>query len=148
MSIPVSCRQCGWSGAVKDGLAGRKAKCPTCGEAIVVASAPAPDDDEAAGYGLAEPPRPAERAVPKPDMRKKRRPPTRIESRSKGDPYAPRGLNLNEAAIGGLLMMGGAALWFAYGYFLRDRILIYPPFLFVFGVIAFLHGLATRNQAP
>jgi hypothetical protein len=148
MSIPVSCRQCGWGGAVKDELAGRKAKCPSCGEAIPVARAPEAEEDEAAAYGLAEPPRPAGRAVPKPEARKKRRPATRIESRSRGDPYAPRGLNLNGAAISGLLMMGGAALWFAYGYFLRDRILIYPPFLFVFGVIAFLHGLATRNQPP
>jgi hypothetical protein len=148
MSIPVSCRQCGWTGAVKDELAGRKAKCPSCGEAIAVARAAGPDEDEAAAYGLAEAPRPAERAAPKPEMRKKRRPATRIETRAKGDPYAPRGLNLNGAAISGLLMMGGAALWFAIGYFLRDRIYIYPPFLFVFGVIAFLHGLATRNQAP
>jgi hypothetical protein len=148
MSIPVSCRQCGWRGAVKDELAGRKGKCPSCGEPISIPQAAGSDEVEAA-YELAEPPRPAERAAPpKPAARPKRRPVTRIASRSKGDPYAPRGLNLNGAAISGLLMMAGAAFWFAVGYFLLERIYIYPPFLFVFGLIAFLHGLATRNQAP
>jgi hypothetical protein len=43
-------------------------------------------------------------------------------------------------------MMGGAALWFVVGYFALNRIYIYPPFLFVFGLIALFRGLAGHDE--
>src|SRR5262245_45415936 len=36
MPIDVTCGQCGWKAVVKAELAGKKGKCPTCGEPIVV----------------------------------------------------------------------------------------------------------------
>src|SRR5687768_3988525 len=36
MAIPVTCGQCGWQAAVKDELAGKTGKCPTCGEPIPI----------------------------------------------------------------------------------------------------------------
>jgi hypothetical protein len=165
MSIPVSCGQCGWKAAVKDELAGKKGKCPTCGEPIIVPSAaPADDVEAAAAAALADgdddpapPPPPAyvppeaprvDRPAAKPVDRPRTSPAGKVEFRVKERARGPRGIALGAAATPGLLMMGGAALWFAVGYFALNRIYIYPPFLFVFGLIAFFHGLATRNEAP
>ena len=36
MPIAISCAQCDWQGTVKDELAGRKGKCPTCGELVPI----------------------------------------------------------------------------------------------------------------
>jgi hypothetical protein len=64
--------------------------------------------------------------------------------------YAPRGGDTDEgwgtnAGIGGgLLLMVGAVLWFVLGIILIDRIFIYPPIMFVIGLIAFFKGLAGK----
>src|SRR4051812_48590807 len=36
MPISIACPHCDWKGRVKDELAGRKGKCPTCGELIPI----------------------------------------------------------------------------------------------------------------
>jgi hypothetical protein len=36
MPIAISCPHCDWKGSVKDELAGKKGKCPTCGELIPI----------------------------------------------------------------------------------------------------------------
>ncbi|MBO0699220.1 MAG: hypothetical protein J2P46_12560 [Zavarzinella sp.] len=36
MPISIACPRCNWKGRVKDELAGRKGKCPTCGELIPI----------------------------------------------------------------------------------------------------------------
>jgi hypothetical protein len=51
MPISVSCRQCDWMGKVPDNLAGKKGKCPTCGELIPIKGGPAP---RAASKGKAD----------------------------------------------------------------------------------------------
>ena len=163
MPIAIACGQCDWKGTVKDALAGRKGKCPTCGEPITVPKAADPDDVEAAAAaalldgddGPAPPPAystpmPAPYAAqPRPDP-KPADPPARrkgpqLEFRTKEAPAPRRGIAIGGAAVTGLFMMGGAALWFVLGL-AADRIFIYPPFLFVFGLIAFFRGLAGHED--
>ena len=36
MPIAISCETCDWKGRVKDELAGKKGKCPSCGEPIPI----------------------------------------------------------------------------------------------------------------
>jgi hypothetical protein len=165
MAIAIACGQCDWKGTVKDESAGKRGKCPTCGEPITVPKAGEPDDVEAAAAAaLMEgaddhpaPPPPsyvpqlptpyaAERSDPKPAEDPARRKGPQIEFRAKEQEAPSGGFALNGTAVGGLLTMGGAVLWFALGYFLINRIYIYPPFLFVVGLIAFFRGLAGHED--
>jgi hypothetical protein len=40
MPIAIACRHCDWKGKVKDELAGKKGKCPTCGEVVPIPNTP------------------------------------------------------------------------------------------------------------
>ena len=40
MPIAVACPHCDWKGRVKDELAGKKGKCPTCGELVPIPQPP------------------------------------------------------------------------------------------------------------
>ncbi|HKB01857.1 MAG TPA: hypothetical protein VKD90_06535 [Gemmataceae bacterium] len=42
MPIAISCPHCDWKGRVKDELAGKKGKCPTCGELVPIPSKSGP----------------------------------------------------------------------------------------------------------
>jgi hypothetical protein len=53
--------------------------------------------------------------------------------------------SLNAGSVGGLLMMLIAVVWFVGGL-AAGIIFIYPPILFVLGVIALVKGLS--NRAP
>jgi hypothetical protein len=48
---------------------------------------------------------------------------------------------LNGGVAGGMLAMAGAVVWFVLGL-MADRIFIYPPILFVLGLVAVFRGLA------
>jgi hypothetical protein len=50
----------------------------------------------------------------------------------------------NAGIGGGILFMLIAAIWFVCGIIYLDRIFIYPPILFVIGLIAFIKGLVDR----
>jgi hypothetical protein len=52
------------------------------------------------------------------------------------------GWGINAGIGGGALMMLGAVVWFVLGILLLDRIFIYPPIMFVIGIIAFFKGIA------
>lgn len=43
--------------------------------------------------------------------------------------------------LGGIGMMVGAVVWFILGIVLIDRIFLYPPILFILGIVAFVKGL-------
>lgn len=47
---------------------------------------------------------------------------------------------LNSGVMGGMLAMIGAVVWFVLGL-MADRIFIYPPILFIVGLVAFIKGL-------
>lgn len=52
------------------------------------------------------------------------------------------GFAINGASIvTGILMMLGAVVWFVLGIILIDRIFIYPPILFVLGIVAVFKGM-------
>lgn len=79
--------------------------------------------------------------------RRKGRASSSREPASRGDAYeAPpsqprQGSGVNWGAMGtGILMMVGAAVWFVVGL-MGDRIFIYPPILFVLGIVSFFKGL-------
>src|SRR5215213_1729474 len=42
MPIAIACKFCDWKGRVKDELAGKKGKCPTCGELVPIPKKGAP----------------------------------------------------------------------------------------------------------
>lgn len=60
--------------------------------------------------------------------------------------FGPEKAGIQAGVLGGLLMMGGATVWFVLGL-MCDRIFFYPPILFVIGVIALIRGIITGNIA-
>jgi hypothetical protein len=163
MSIAICCAQCDWKGNVKVELAGKKGKCPTCGEPITVPNSGAePDDVEAAaaaalmdGDDASPSPRaptympPAytlERSEPKPQQQAAPKSyGMKFEYKAKEQQTKPGGSGLHPGVVMGLLMMGGATIWFfvALG---AGWIFFYPPILFVLGLVRFVYGLAGRDD--
>ncbi|MEM7475541.1 MAG: hypothetical protein AAF483_11175 [Planctomycetota bacterium] len=47
---------------------------------------------------------------------------------------------MNGSAVGGLLAMIGAVVWFVVGY-MAGYIFFYPPILFIIGLVGFIRGL-------
>jgi len=152
---------------VKDELAGRKVRCPDCGSVQTVPEPAGPDraEDQAGDVLLSGPPAPATppatavRAEPPPPLPPLRRPATpaappapvaRPPRMARAD--RPRRLprvafeegwfgSLNAGAIGGILMMLIAVVWFVAGL-AGGIIFFYPPVLLVIGFLSFLKGLA------
>lgn len=62
-------------------------------------------------------------------------------------PRQGQGFEFNTSVLGGLLMMVGAVVWFFGALFLFNVFFIYPPVLFIFGLIAFFKGLFAGNLA-
>jgi hypothetical protein len=67
------------------------------------------------------------------------------------DPYAARrggdtdsDWGVNAGIGGGLLLMIGAVVWFFAAFFLFDVIFIYPPIMFIIGLVAFFRGIAGK----
>lgn len=168
MSIAVACEQCGWKAAVKDEMAGKKGKCPTCGEPIAVPKQVAPTDDveAAAAAALSEgdegpaPPTPssyvpaapysaAASSTPSPGKTSHERAnPARgikFEYRTKEQVSERRGIAISGGVMVGLLMMGGAVLWFVLGW-AAGRIFFYPPILFILGLVNFIRSLTGRED--
>jgi hypothetical protein len=168
MSIPETCA-CGKQLQAPDEYAGKRVKCPACGSAFAVPlpepepageEPEAPPDDE----HFAEQPRSRDREESNPfafddDERDRERGRDRDRDRDRGrdrdwdrgrdldvrrerpKPVAQGGIT-NAGVGGGLLAMGGAALWFCVGLFAFDRFFFYPPILFILGLIAVIKGLA------
>ena len=168
MSIAVACEHCGWKTSVKDELAGKKGKCPTCGEPIVVPTrnAPGEDPEAAAAAALLEgdegpavpPPAsyvpPAPYAVNASSQSQQTNAPTgrknpargiKFEYRAKDEPHERRGVAISGGVAVGLLMMGGAVLWFVLGW-AAGRIFFYPPILFILGVVNVFRSLTGRED--
>jgi hypothetical protein len=163
MPIAIACAQCDWKGKVADSNAGKKGKCPTCGEGIKVPTLEAePDDVESAAAaalleGDDDTPsgKPYSYQTPQPYSLGANDPPKPIptpkpERRAVPIDYKPKererrsGLVISAGVVQGLLMMGGAAIWFFLGL-AADRIFFYPPILFVIGIVRLVGGL-TGNE--
>jgi hypothetical protein len=162
--ISIAC-ECGRSLRVKDEAAGKKVRCPGCNAALAVPK-PEPEaapnvDDEAMNILMSEPARPAaapaarrysapepagEPYAPRPSSPPPPPPPRPVfkdepKRKSRRRESGSRGFSINPAIITGLLMMGGAVLWFVLGLS-ANRIFIYPPILFVLGLINVFRGFS------
>ncbi|MHC4200179.1 MAG: hypothetical protein ACYSU0_09330 [Planctomycetota bacterium] len=63
-----------------------------------------------------------------------------------GDTFAVEKRGISMGVIGGIVMMGIAAVWFFVGL-ASGVVFLYPPVLFVIGVFAVLKGFLTGNLA-
>jgi hypothetical protein len=170
MPIAVSCG-CGRSLRIKDELAGRKIRCPSCqGEVAVPRPQAAVDEDDVPVATVVED-APAEPAARRMDTRQLKsgadtgiqpsRPTAprrsldsvdklsspgkrRDPSRRRGSRRSGSGLIVHREIVGGILMMVGAVVWLVVGLAL-GWLFYYPPILFVLGVIALIRGLTTLN---
>ena len=152
MPIPFSCGQCGRKLRVKDELAGKQIYCPDCKSmlsvpyadqgATAVQESPAealpaesadrnslPDDASQAPVRQARPRDGGWDTEPPPQKQK----PT-------GGGFG----SINAGMGGGIAMMAVAAIWFVLGWW-AGRIFIYPPILFVVGLVAFIRALSGRE---
>lgn len=152
MAIAVTCPGCSRTMKVKDDFAGRRALCPFCKAEVRV-----PDEErprERSEYGLADddPPRREDRDD-KPRRRSsrddredepRRRPRLRdddedIEVRKRGSGRTSGGV------LSGVLMMVGALVWF-FGAAAVGVYFIYPPILFIVGLVTFIKGLSGNSD--
>lgn len=161
MPIAFDCA-CGKGFRVDDGFAGKRTKCPGCGAALTVPAPPATAEDEAFRL-LAEapdaapaprppapprwdapaPPKPGPPPpVPKPVTVPAAKTPKRREPREEWQ--GPR-IALSPGLAGGLASMAGGAAWFAIAL-ANNRIAIFAPVVFCFGLVAVVRGLLGRPE--
>jgi len=171
MPSTLTC-SCGRVLRVKDGLAGKKARCPACSAIIVIpVDEPAnvdPVNVEDAASGLLlddsaeergvrpisrdpEHDDPVDRPLYKPPAREGRPEVKRPRLDRDRRPSGPRVAfepgwfgSSNAGMVGGVLMMVIAVVWFFVGL-AAGWIFIYPPILFVVGIVAFVKGLVSRR---
>ena len=163
MAIRFGCG-CGRRFDVADDLAGRRTKCPGCGAGLTV---PAPSAEDEAFRLLSDGPEPAapaasswrEPTAPPPPttspqaataaaaaMRAVKQaeaeadPPPRERRRSE---YS--GFTLSPAVAGGLVSMAVAGVWMAVALS-NNRLPIYAPILFLFGLVAVVRGLLGLSE--
>jgi late competence protein required for DNA uptake (superfamily II DNA/RNA helicase) len=60
--------------------------------------------------------------------------------------FAPERKGIQKGALGGIIMMAIALVWFITGY-AAGTIFLYPPILFVIGLYSLIKGLASGNIA-
>ena len=163
MSISFTC-DCGKQLKVADAHAGKRAKCPACGNPVTVPAAPQPEaapesDEDAAFRALAEgpdpvptnrewrapdvpnSPRPPAARTPKPPETK--RPIPKPKKSEVCDPYAERGRkwNVDWGQIGGGIVgvvLGTALLLIGLA---NNRFFIWSPFIILGGAFGILNGL-------
>ena len=101
------------------------------------------DEDDRRGYGTSKSSRDEDDADEERPKPKKKKP--KWKKRAAAQENQGRSLEgrvVNGGVAGGLLAMLIAIVWFVVGLVALDRIFIYPPILFVLGLVAFFKGLA------
>jgi hypothetical protein len=161
MPIPVQC-SCGKLCRAKDEAAGKRVRCPKCGNILQVPSAS--DQAEAVALELllaapsasaplsieSEPVAPTPPPIVRAVQESPRRPKTWGEAATAKPEKPKRGPrvvfeegwfgSINSGVIGGVLMIAIAGIWFGLGL-MAGRIFIYPPILGVIGFISILKGM-------
>lgn len=168
MPIRVEC-ECGKVLRLKDELAGKRVRCPGCGDPLSV-----PADEEPLELELAdEPPRKrslrdeededrprrpgitARRAADEDDEPTPRRRPDPDEDEAEDEPRPRKkkkkrrpassysGVNAG-SILAGIGMMVGSVVWFVVGL-MNNYIFFYPPVLFILGIIALVKGLMNQE---
>ena len=102
---------------------------------------PPPEPDEEADYAVSdEPPPVMPRRTPLAG------PAPRPKPTQSGGFFGPEKAALRMGALGGLLLMVIAIVWFVLGLMI-DRIFFYPPVLFCIGLFGFFKGLFSGHIA-
>jgi hypothetical protein len=127
--VTITC-PCGESRTVPDNFAGRTVLCSRCGEAAVV---PEPRS-QPAGDGASPAP------TTKPWQKE-----TAAEPAHESAPQPVNKSGIGGEVLGGALAMVIAVIWFVAGL-AADRFFIYPPFLFIGGLIAVVKGLVQKSR--
>lgn len=163
MPISFEC-PCGRAFNTGDEHAGKRTKCPQCGEPITVPTpaAAALSDEDKAFQALAEAPDPEPTAAPRTAFEDAPRPaPARapIPGAARGPSYESRrparseraersgtsGIHLTPAVWGGLfsMLIGGGFTVLALS---DDRISIFGPIIFLSGLVAVIRGLLGHSE--
>ena len=127
--IKLDCPQCGKTLLVPGHATGKKVRCAACSNTFVVeppVAAVAVEQSSPQSYL----PQPVSHGLS---------PTAGIRQHGNNVGWAER--RLNAGVKGGVTMIAIAVVWFAAGLFLLDRVFVYPPILFVFGLISFCRGL-------
>lgn len=164
MKIACPTATCGAVMNLPENAMGKKGRCPRCQEAFTVA--PSLIVQAAVAEGVAEeaaeataPTMPAAvpapgpptvpGAVPGPSRGAqtpigRRRAPSarRVRAETSPDTFEPERRATNAGVLGGIAIMGLAAIWFFVAYFYANRIYFYPPILFVLGLISVFKAVA------
>jgi hypothetical protein len=156
MPISLSCNSCQRALRVKDELAGKQILCPDCqtkltvpaGDFAVPPPLPAAEETPYGGFTdqapASDPMSARAELPPKPDLGNDFEDDAPRPPRKPPKPAKEFG-GINAGVGGGILMMVLAVVWFVLCLFM-DRIAIYPPILFVLGLIAFIRGLINRES--
>lgn len=110
MPIAVSCRECGRRFKARDELAGRKVKCPECGEPVRV-----PEEQDEPAVSAGPPPRRSrppehEDAEPSPRRRSRRDEDDDEDERPRKKKESNKGLIIGLCAGGGVVLIGAVVL--------------------------------------
>jgi hypothetical protein len=161
MPIPLTCT-CGRSLKLRDELAGKKIRCPECAavlgvpvpkvapakEDILVAEAVDEEYDRRTAL-RAEPPPPRRSGSHDAPSRSRKRASLRYSEDPRRDRNSSFGGALsgtgNAGVLGGLLMILIAVVWFVGGAALGVWF-IYPPILFVIGIVAIIRGAVSGGD--
>lgn len=126
MALEFAC-SCGQQLMAAPEHAGQPVECPKCGQSTTAPAAPAPAAQPAALPQFDAYSKPWQKADPQPVA----------ETKATG---SIEGRVFNSGMAGGALAMVIAVVWFVVGL-AADRIFIYPPILFVIGLVAVFKGL-------
>lgn len=175
--VPVVCPQCDKRLQVPSSTLGKQGRCPACknvftleqlfeaeaaapagdgynagfanndpfGAATGTATKSAYDDDDFKGdYQLQSAPPPPTPAVTHADFQQ-------MAANYNGN-YAPRSSDTeggfwNGSVLGGIALMVIACVWFFGALFLANTIFIYPPIMFIIGLVTVVKGLLSGNLA-
>ena len=170
MAIALTCPGCDKTMKVKDEFAGKRALCPFCKAEIHVPKREEPRVSEAEDYALNEDtedrevkpkrrrhrdddetedrevePKRRPRRDDDEDDKPRRRPRLKSADRDSDGVYRRKSSGVSGNVLSGVLMMGGALVWFFVALAL-GWIAFYPPVLFCIGLYTFIKGLSGNDE--
>jgi ribosomal protein S27E len=149
----VSCSGCTTTLRIPDKYWGKNVRCPKCKGVIAVpagAAAPVPvasaepalddvdflDDDPLLDDDAVD------QSLSAPRVQKKSGGgQSGSKTKQAGGAFGVEKKMLGSGVLGGMGLMAGAVIWFVLGIVLIDRIFIYPPIMFIIGLVSFIKGL-------
>lgn len=159
----IVCNGCQKTLRIPQKFWGKKVRCPQCSEVLsipadpvldaeevlddieliedddpFVSESPYADDDPYADLPAAPVAAPSRRRAPSRRKKKKQRKATRDQE---GGAFAFESRMSGSGILGGIALMALAFIWFFGALLFADRIFVYPPILFVVGLVAVIKGL-------